>query len=60
MKFYCAIILLFIFALRTNAQDSIWTLEQTIQYALKNNISIQQNKINERVAHLQWQQSKWS
>lgn len=45
---------------RLAAQDSLWTLERSIQYALAQNIDIRQSTLNERLASLQWQQSKWS
>lgn len=40
------------------AQDSTWTLERSIAYATANNLSIQQNVLNERVVKMQWEQSK--
>lgn len=43
------------------AQDvQIWTLQSSIQYALKNNITIQQGAINERLAKLSLQQNQLS
>jgi outer membrane protein len=41
-------------------QDPLWTLEQCIAYAKINNLSVQQNVLNERVAKLNLEQSKWS
>ncbi len=37
-----------------------WTLQDAISFALKNNISIRQNVINERLAHLTLQQSRYA
>lgn len=37
-----------------------WTLRETIDYALRHNISIQQNELNERLALLQLRQSQYA
>lgn len=39
------------------AQDSLWTLQRSIRYAVDNNLDIKQSVLNERLAHLQQQQS---
>ncbi len=45
----------------SKAQDeSHWTLQRAVQYALQHNISIQQNVLNERLAKLTLQQSQLS
>ena len=40
-------------------QNSGWTLQRSVQYALDNNISIKQSELNQRLAKLTLQQSKW-
>jgi outer membrane protein len=71
MRFTKSIITLFFFAAailgssHLRAQTVIgklsnWTLQDAISFALKNNISIRQNVINERLAHLTLQQSKYA
>lgn len=40
------------------AQDSLWTLERSIQYAVTHNLDIKQNELNERLARLQLQQNQ--
>lgn len=46
---------------QTNEQlPSQWSLQETIQYALKHNISIQQNEINQRLALLNLRQSQYA
>ena len=43
------------------AQTSdVWTLQQSVRYALDHNISVQQNELNERLAKLTLQQSQLS
>jgi len=39
-------ILAFVFFISVNAQDKKWTLQECVNYALDNNISIKQNKLN--------------
>src|SRR5690349_19985215 len=43
-----------------SAQDSLWTLERSIQYAVAQNIDIRQHVLNERLAALQLDQNRWS
>lgn len=46
---------------QTNEQlPSQWSLQEAIQYALKHNISIQQNEINQRLALLNLRQSQYA
>jgi outer membrane protein len=45
---------------RAGAQDSLWTLEGSIQYALIHNIDIRQSTLNQRLAALQLKQSQLS
>lgn len=40
------------------AQENVWTLQRSVQYALEHNISIKQNVLNERLAALQLKQSR--
>ncbi|RYZ25626.1 MAG: TolC family protein, partial [Sphingobacteriales bacterium] len=42
------------------AQDSLWTLQRTIKYAVENNLDIKQSVLNERLAKLQLLQSQLS
>jgi outer membrane protein len=39
-------ILAFVFFISVNAQDKKWTLQECVTYALENNITIKQNKLN--------------
>jgi len=52
---------LFVAAMLTSslagAQDSLWTLQRSISYAVDNNLDIKQSVLNERLARLQQQQS---
>ena len=43
-----------------NAQDSLWTLQRSIQYAVANNLDIRQSVLSERLTKLQLQQSQLS
>lgn len=43
-----------------SAQESYWTLERVIEYVKVNNLTIQQSILNERVAKMEWDQSKLS
>lgn len=42
------------------AQDSLWSLQRTIKYAIDNNLDIKQSVLNERLAGLQLLQSQLS
>jgi outer membrane protein len=42
------------------AQDSLWTLQRTIKYAVDNNLDIKQSVLNERLSRLQLLQSQLS
>ena len=53
-----AIVILISGAVR--AQDSLWTLQRTIKYAVDNNLDIKQSVLNERLARLQLLQSQLS
>jgi outer membrane protein len=53
-----AIVILLSGAVR--AQDSLWTLQRTIKYAVDNNLDIKQSVLNERLARLQLLQSQLS
>jgi outer membrane protein len=52
--------IVFLLSLTTlvQAQDSLWTLQKAISYALDNNLDIKQNVLNERLAVLQLKQSE--
>ncbi len=53
------ILLLWIFfSLTSFSQDKAWTLQQCIEYALKNNIQIKQNMLNEKLSEATLLQSK--
>ncbi len=54
------IVALSFLSLQLHAQDTVWTLQETVRYALDNNLTIQQNELNERVAALTLQQSRLS
>lgn len=56
-KRYSLLILLFTASV-AKAQDTTWTLQKTIQYALDNNIDIKQNVLNERLTALELQLSR--
>ncbi|PZF70998.1 TolC family protein [Taibaiella soli] len=65
MRFFVtAVTLCLITALGSNTafaqKDDNWTLQRCVQYAVENNISIQQNVLNERLARLSLQQSQLS
>lgn len=47
-------------AVQAQEQDSLWTLQRSVEYAVSNNIDIQQSVLNERLARLQLQQSQLS
>jgi len=47
-------------AFNVHAQDSVWTLQRSIQYAVSHNIDISQQALNTRLAALQLQQSRLS
>jgi outer membrane protein len=55
----CCVFLLLFYTCNALAQDK-WTLQQCIQYALKNNISIQQSELNAKLNALQMQQTKFA
>jgi len=60
-RFYFLVLLLILLApLSAFSQDSLWTLEGSIQYALQHNIDIRQSVLNERLAALQLKQSRFS
>lgn len=52
--------LLFTCYLPSSAQENVWTLPEVIDYAIKNNITIQQSELNKRLAQLTYEQSKLS
>lgn len=57
----CFVILLgYSFARAQNNQNANWTLQDAISYALKHNISIQQNELNQRLALLTLRQSQYA
>lgn len=46
MKNYCKVVILFLFSVTALAQSKKWTLEECVDYALKNNISIRQSELD--------------
>lgn len=54
------ILALLLFHSAAPAQDSAWTLQRCVQYALEHNISIQQSVLTQRRLALQLQQSRLS
>lgn len=50
------------FGLLTNftAQNKVWTLEECIQYALENNLQIQQNELSQKLADYDLKQAKYN
>jgi outer membrane protein len=55
---YLAFLVLLILALQGNAQEK-WTLNQCITYAIQNNLQLQDTKMNEKLAGMNYRQSKW-
>jgi outer membrane protein len=47
------------FFLISNAQEK-WTLNDCIKYALKNNLQLKNAQLDEKLAHLNYNQSKWN
>ncbi len=47
-------------SLGAQAQDSLWTLQRSVEYAVSNNLDIKQSVLNERLSKLQLQQSQLS
>lgn len=50
---YTVILLTFMIGLTTQAQTKKWTLEECIEYALKNNISIKQSELDLKVSDVE-------
>ena len=59
---FCCSLHLMAMPIPVAAQDkpTLWTLQEAIQYALKHNISIQQNELNQRLALLTLRQSQYA
>ncbi|MDB9963880.1 TolC family protein [Vicingaceae bacterium] len=54
-------IILFFGLLTSNiAQNKVWTLEECIEYALENNLQIQQNELSQKLAGYDLQQAKYN
>lgn len=60
LRYFLSFLTLLVSYSTLSAQDSLWTLERSIHYALEQNIDIRQNVLNERLAALQLTQNKWS
>lgn len=60
LAFRIAISLIIVLSNLVQAQDSVWTLRESVDYAIKNNITIQQSELNRRLAELSFQQSRLS
>lgn len=58
-RVFLLLLLMFISTSVLAQQDNEWTLQRAVQYALDNNISIKQSELNQRLAKLTLQQSKW-
>lgn len=55
---YLAFLVLLMLALQGNAQEK-WTLNHCITYAIKNNLQLQDAQMNEKLAGVNYRQSKW-
>lgn len=53
------IVVLILMGLNVSAQEQ-WTLNQCITYAIENNLQIREAGLNEKVAEVNYRQSKWS
>ena len=53
-------ILILGFFTNVTAQNKIWTLEDCIQHALENNIQVQQNELNQKLADYDLKQAKYN
>ena len=51
-------ILLILYSNNLFAQDSVWTLKRCIDYAIENNLSIQQNELDNRLAEINLNSSR--
>lgn len=49
---YIAITILFLFGLSSEAQEKKWTLRECVEYALKNNITIQQTQLDAKLSNI--------
>jgi len=49
-KIYYSLILLLLYGLSSSAQTKKWTLEECVNYALQNNISIKQTELDIKTA----------
>ena len=49
MRVKIVAILVFMFFITINAQDKKWSLEECVEYALDNNISIKQQELNKEL-----------
>ena len=54
-----AFLILLLLGLQVNAQET-WTLNNCIAYAIKNNLQLQDAGLNEKLAKLNYRQSKWN
>lgn len=48
------------FTVNVSSQSKVWTLEECIAYAFENNIQIQQNRINQKIAEQDLKGSKYN
>lgn len=60
LKVFTSAIAFMALTVTTNAQDSLWTLQRSVQYAVENNLDIRQSVLNERLTQLQLLQSQLS
>jgi outer membrane protein len=58
-KRYLVFLIVLIMSLQATAQKK-WTLNECIAFAIKNNLQLQSEAINENIAGLNYRQSKWN
>lgn len=56
----CLTIAAVVLTLGARAQDSLWTLDRAVKYAVENNLDIKQNVLNQRLTELQVLQNRLS
>ena len=54
------IVLFFGISTSNKAQNKVWTLEDCIEYALENNLQVQQNELSQKLAGFDLQQAKYN
>jgi outer membrane protein len=51
--FQCLVVIFLFFETKTIAQEKKWTLEECVNYAIENNISIRNSKLDEKLAEIE-------